>query len=516
MVIFKKYWFEKMEATRPSMNLFKGSATKDQSTSDNDSEELQRLWEALTSLQSDCSSVIRLPSDVNCLVTPGEVAVPIYVRRSYKTLFAYLYSEYKCRARTHFLLTGNPGIGKTWFSLYCLYRFSQMGNDTPPLVVNFGNAQIVGVFVKGRAIRASSMTDNIVQKTLREEGCVYLVDGVADPARHNCFTIFTVSPDHSKYGEYLKVTKAFRRFLFPWSLEEIQECRALCYPDVSQDLAEEFFRYFGGTVRYVLGKASVLPLSECLQDLEQALAKVDIQQVKDSIGNFELLPGASHRLLHLVLPEGQSVDDIVISPVVQFASPYVARAVAQQFHQHHKEMTLSMVNKTPDPRAGGLHGLLYEEMMLCLMQIPGSFTLHSCALDCNLARKGTEPELRSFSISRSVIFSAPEELCAFEYGVLCIPLSRTSVGYDAFILPNTFLQIGVQKSSKGVNPKAMRRVCDMLQIENPVLILGVPQERFESTVKPGYWVEGTKLIGAKFESHMISVDIQKLGVISED
>jgi len=28
-----KYWFEKMEATRPSMNLFKGSATKDQSTS---------------------------------------------------------------------------------------------------------------------------------------------------------------------------------------------------------------------------------------------------------------------------------------------------------------------------------------------------------------------------------------------------------------------------------------------------------------------------------------------------
>ena len=56
-----------------------------------------------------------------CFLGEADLASTLYVREAYTALHNKL-EELKKRGKAHVVISGNPGLGKSWFALYMLVR----------------------------------------------------------------------------------------------------------------------------------------------------------------------------------------------------------------------------------------------------------------------------------------------------------------------------------------------------------------------------------------------------------
>ncbi|KAF5348664.1 hypothetical protein D9758_006807 [Tetrapyrgos nigripes] len=97
----------------------------------------ERFWQKSGEL-IDIRENRRIPVDVNAkaasqLTFPDsnpEDAWPLYVRHSYEVLYDYLCNKFKASNTGGVLVTGSPGIGKSFFLLYALIRRLMEGKTT--------------------------------------------------------------------------------------------------------------------------------------------------------------------------------------------------------------------------------------------------------------------------------------------------------------------------------------------------------------------------------------------------
>ncbi|EFJ39326.1 hypothetical protein VOLCADRAFT_108681, partial [Volvox carteri f. nagariensis] len=95
--------------------------------------------------------------------------------------------------------------------------------------------------------------------------------------------------------EYAKQA-GLRLWMGPWSYVELEAARGIMFSSVSKAKLSELYARWGGIPRYVLKYAANPELQE---ELDAAVATVNMDLLWKSVGNIEAAPDVSHKLIHV-------------------------------------------------------------------------------------------------------------------------------------------------------------------------------------------------------------------------
>lgn len=123
---------------------------------------------------------------------------------------------------TKIVVTGSPGIGKSYFLLYMMWHLVKNSPaDNPPTIVVQRRGKLALCF-QGSEVFKGSIESFDTQ--LDDENTWLLVDGM-EPAFENAKTIVFTSPNLNIYSAFLKMKESAKRFMPVWSFDELQTCR---------------------------------------------------------------------------------------------------------------------------------------------------------------------------------------------------------------------------------------------------------------------------------------------------
>ncbi|KAF4031163.1 hypothetical protein GN244_ATG17036 [Phytophthora infestans] len=195
------------------------------------------------------------------------------------------------------VVTGNPGVGKSRFYLYCAFQLIkaqlEVVRSLPPfdLVLNceecyflYEADQQAFRFLEQEEISMLSFQKNVLR----------LIDGSSNNLKHwrGVSVLFSSSKDATKCRDCCPI------FVLPaWTLEELKECNALLPDDLmlqEEELEARFYKY-GGIVRSIFAKD---------QEGEDALQL-------SAIGSFDALTVVKYAQTHRVVTEEDEIHRVL-------------------------------------------------------------------------------------------------------------------------------------------------------------------------------------------------------------
>lgn len=228
-------------------------------------------------------SALTLPSAVlDSTSRAGPLASTLFIRDFYHRYFDLLRKEDKS------VVMGNPGVSKSWFQWYILYRLvnekeipnlgpNHLNSREPPKVIvrQVGDSKLFFYFpLHDKVYRTSS---NFYLDDLNPNSALYLFEpdtSYVEPRTCRLQTITTCSPDRRRYKEFCK-HGGISRYMPCWNLDELQTVGAYVAAHCDESLKdfyapeaiEERYDRFGGIFRYVIpGKKSLVEQAKKEQD----------------------------------------------------------------------------------------------------------------------------------------------------------------------------------------------------------------------------------------------------------
>ena len=267
----------------------------------------------------------------------------IYLRHFYPALLSCLLKK------RYSILTGNPGVSKSWFHWYILYHMINKNVvrnfEAPKLIVRqIARKELVFIFPHYSKAFYTTSVDLFYSLFLRyfqRDAVLILVepkDSLTEPEVTGIQTILTCSPDRRHYKEFEKVGAA-KVFMPVWTLDELQLVGAHIRCHASDEYQQKAltpegiadrYNHFGGIIRHVI------PVSEdALRSAERLQKKVlghtkpvdifvkgtDIEKEDNQKDNI------SHMLLHYEV-DYEEKDFMQFNMV--FASEYVKKMKEQE------------------------------------------------------------------------------------------------------------------------------------------------------------------------------------------
>ena len=276
------------------------------------------------------------------------------------------------------VVTGNPGIGKSSFGYYALFRAlrdgrtvvyqaeklsRRVGGDEAYL---FNGATVcTGV----RAIRAA----------LLDPDTVFISDSIA-PEFVPAFTLYITSPRRERTWEYRK-TDIVSMLHFPvLTWEEINAMRVSCFPQVSEADAKERFTRWGGIPRYAL--AHTREERRLLEGAINGVQAQDLSVAFDEPGERDEDSKGSHRVFHIKVrgevDESLRTDNPAYYKFLsrEFASTYVANEVARRGTALQRAEMVRLFNKSEGHREMAVaRGHVFEVLALERLSRGGRFPM---------------------------------------------------------------------------------------------------------------------------------------------
>jgi hypothetical protein len=161
----------------------------------------------------------------------------IMVRESYTKIYELIQNNLK-KFKDH-LVTGVPGIGKSNFCLYFLWRYITENPGIPILYES--ESDHISYFSPSRSYMTNRMACYCMQFP-------YLVDFAAkkEPSPNiGSFTVVFCSPDPSRYKQMMKQIERATRYVMPvWTLEELVQLNQI--HEISLEEIEQRFDLIGG------------------------------------------------------------------------------------------------------------------------------------------------------------------------------------------------------------------------------------------------------------------------------
>eukprot|EP01106_Pelomyxa_sp_JSP_P007212 TRINITY_DN218_c0_g1_i5.p1 TRINITY_DN218_c0_g1~~TRINITY_DN218_c0_g1_i5.p1 ORF type:complete len:697 (-),score=68.39 TRINITY_DN218_c0_g1_i5:53-2143(-) len=326
---------------------------------------LSRFWAELrkcTIASSEQFKSFILPAGLEL----GETRVVI--RKSYEFLLNLIESTISqvpaSEESPHFLITGTPGTGKTWFTYYLLKQWASSGHGVI-LQTRMSDKTSVRTIYFG-SDGSVSETCKIVLPWAFSKGDRYICDSVIPYRWHPGPVVLATSPDFSIFHEWIKQSRHPTTVYMPlWSKNEAESCRVKFFPQVSAELPARLqipgrpkgrFEVFGGVARFLFGTED--KVASGLVSLEGAISSSDARNLFDLV--TKSVPGTetkkpSHKLLTLDTSEDLG------SATYKFASTYVKDKVCQRLFNVQQYDTLLFVrNLSGSSVAGGIRGELFE------------------------------------------------------------------------------------------------------------------------------------------------------------
>jgi hypothetical protein len=277
-----------------------------------------------------------------CIVSENNSLLPypqdkiqkLFVRKCYEDVFELLLCEIE-RGTDSFAVSGTPGIGKSLFFVYILFRILQKQTGWKPKRIVY-HTKTSFVCFDLENITVSKFEQINAEGFVREANTLYVIDGsYAIPLLSSCVTIFISSPRSRQYKDYVKQKMATEWFFPVWTFEELFECCKSCYQNLLETSFLERYRIYGGVARYVFYKDFAIAVPEkILHVLSDANAVRGVRYVGEPSDIFP----ESHTLMHMLIGNdtyGRPYKFIELD----VASKYVGE---QLWDRHYKQMITNL------------------------------------------------------------------------------------------------------------------------------------------------------------------------------
>ena len=413
----------------------------------------------------------------------------IFVRDAYDDLYNRYISQYH-----YVIITGNPGTGKSYFSVYVLYRLRKERSDLVIVYVSVPTG-IVVLFNGDTVSVAEDEKDLFLW--LDKEDTIYLFDAGTQGARARVTrskTIVFSCPSRSNYHDFYKECilgagcGGVMVYMPTWSWDEINK---LCtIKKVESDKARERFDRWGGIARYIFRKMHECDTSE-YADLDVAIRNCVPKRIIDLAvtlrsGDIKL---NSDKVLHICvtkkLPDG--LFDYTV-PVIYFASDYVVDRVYEEF-SNSTENTRHLVDIVNCSEwLSGIRGQLFERFAHF------NFVNHDAEYDVkclepahsmfNQVTKQKFGKLIKIPLQNVAALASQKD----QKGVYLKPVQQNFESLDAIIPPSVGLQMTVA-SSHPVKLAGLLKVINALgctKQERFTLYFVVPRDAFDGYKKQSY------------------------------
>ncbi|PKY50056.1 hypothetical protein RhiirA4_545678 [Rhizophagus irregularis] len=436
--------------------------------SDNyDNESLEKVWKAFKEATID-DNVLNLSNDASYLLGVDDYGNPIstiFIRDCYLDLSKIIFESNRSRWR----ITGNPGIGKTFFGYYLLYIIAK-ANRT---VIYHQHHRSPILFSEDKVYCSKVDNIHLFKDYLGKNDTWYIVDA-REPMEFRGKTILVCSPQMTYY-------KTDKIDIFKHLTKE--EVRALHYK-------------WGGIPRFVLFHARNY---NSQRQLDAAITEVE-KSIMYFVGETSSGNSANHNLVHICtnVPvketdqaeevdqeeeagqeeevrniqnkgkgreiEGSSTSATLVNPadlatstdskladkmsyyserILEFASDYISEMVINKLAEKHKQELLDFVNSSDDLNEfGSLRGTMFERLAHRKLLRGGKFKVRP--IDRDLKRN--DPMLVLNNMEK-VLFSDIDDIgdATNTSGTTkyYIPTQKNNKSFDSFIPTNKFFQMTI-------------------------------------------------------------------------
>ena len=275
-------------------------------------------------------------------------------------------------------VTGNPGIGKSSFGYYALFRALRDGRtvvyQAEKLRRSHGDQKVY--LFRGATVTSDS---GAVDAALDDPNTVFISDSIAPPVV-NAFTLYVTSPRRERTWEYRKRDSASMLYFPVLTWEEIDAMRVACFPQVLEADAKERFTRWGGIPRYAL--AHTREERRLLEGAVNGVQAQDLSVAFDEPGERDDDSRGSHRIFHIKV-HGE-VDDTLRTddPAYyeflsrEFASTYIANEVAKHGTALQRAEMVRLFNKSEGRRELAVaRGHVFEVLALERLSRGGRFPM---------------------------------------------------------------------------------------------------------------------------------------------
>ena len=324
--------------------------------------------------------VVSLPSDRRWMCADAQ---HMFVRKCWEELFGIVVQQMSRGVRGNgVVITGNPGIGKSWFLNYAMLRLARDAEHKHRAVVYESVAHgLIWTFERGGVVRKMDWRRRTSLKLLDESSTVYLFDPAGntgetrEPQRCDAFTVVTASPNPAHYKDFKKHSKVpgitpQTFYMAPWSLLELQAAAPYVghtFGELEMSEVESRFERFGGVARVVLADS----VEEHENDLEAAIHSCDVDEVLKAVNKADAANSVTHKILQYDV-----IDDSLRRVQARFASDYVARRCCDDMLRSQQDRMLRFLGDALSrPGLGNLPGTMFERWMHTLLVGGGKFNM---------------------------------------------------------------------------------------------------------------------------------------------
>jgi hypothetical protein len=316
---------------------------------------LSRFWSALGSAEFDEQhATLTLPAGCTWL-GDSRHGRTMYVRRCYPLLFQQL-----CTQRRAVLL-GTPGIGKTMFGLYLLWRrLRERGAPSGRGSVVYQSAEgLCAVLHEGTACMYAQGAHAVTELLLRDD-TYYVVDG-RRPEQAMCDTLLITSPKRSVWGKWVTQHSAALHYAPVFSRPELLACRACCYQSVSEARVLALYDRWGGSARFVLDQCSEQQQAQLTCELTACLRASNLVTAFSAICAADCgVDDVPHRIVHMM-----DVSASFTSFTLGFASNYMRDRVLLELAARDAAAVRQFIQAAqPEAYLAALRGHLFEGVAL--------------------------------------------------------------------------------------------------------------------------------------------------------
>ncbi|EHS62640.1 uncharacterized protein PGTG_22635 [Puccinia graminis f. sp. tritici CRL 75-36-700-3] len=406
-------------------------------------QDLIRFWKALpeASLVVD-REVEYLELKESYILGDKKLGHRLLVRPIYKELCEF----FKANAYDRWVVTGTPGIGKTFFSVYYMWIAARAKKTVvwqPPFL-----PEHLSYLMTSSGVELVGTWGSEIDGALAKSEAVHIVDGKA-PKLRKVWTLLVTSPQHNHYHQFLKDDNSKLLYMPPWSYEELQTCKAILYPDeqiLPTALMDRVFEWYGGVPRYVLARASTefkrkggnedAAFEEVNQSLTEAINRGGIMDVIKAY-QAETPDGQySHRVVHIFSHPSGELTRFHLS----WASDQVATEMSKRYEQELRINILNLLRDCPD--GSNFRGMLFEMHAQNVLQEGGTFQVRP--LGEGDPRSGQNIKI-TFPVAERRTFKTYEEV-DLRTDVFWRPCSATLASIDSLRGPANFFQITVSNT----------------------------------------------------------------------
>ncbi|XP_002971120.2 uncharacterized protein LOC9642543 [Selaginella moellendorffii] len=273
----------------------------------------------------------------------------ILERKCYSLIWEAIEADFQ-RGKTRAIVVGNPGIGKSGFLVYVMWKLLHRGCKI--LLQNKAGERTL--FQHGQGVRISEFDSRAV---LSDKELYYLVDGrLPLPPLFLGKLILTCSPLLENYKEVKKDGRRTVFYMPVWKSDELAAADQEIFK-LGISFWSERFKRWGGLARFVL--------EQCDEEADKSLTDaIDgsrniIKVVEAQVSERD---EASHKILHMMVRNDFRTYKYV------FASKHVSEKVFRNLYQTHKSGLTSFLLFSGNPTLNSARANFLE--LLCREVLP--------------------------------------------------------------------------------------------------------------------------------------------------